>query len=292
MTYYSNAGLQVTRSRKLFLIAAAAVVGVTLALTAILQPASALATVTVRPSDTQGWMSGAPLAETRSNGEVSYVADADTTFGEGALSLVTGDATASPSQDKAQYMHASGVALADVTDLSYSSKTLAGPVHAAPSYQLAVDLNGDAIGGFTTFVYEPYQNGTPSITTGAWYNWDVDAGQFWSSRGFTDGAQCTVTAGAGGTFFYSLADLQDNCPDAVVVAFGVNVGSNNPNWDTRVDGVAFNDTVYDFEQNLVAATDKNQCKDEGWMNFQADYRNQGQCVAAVVSSENSKHNRQ
>ena len=37
------------------------------------------------------------------------------------------------------------------------------------------------------------------------------------------------------------------CPDAVVVQFGVNVGSNNPGYVVRTDLFNFNGTVYDFE---------------------------------------------
>lgn len=202
----------------------------------------------VTPGDTKGWSSVAPLAETRANGTVSFVTDATTPAGNGALSLVTGAATGSPLQDKAQYMHATNTPLSQVTDLCYWTKqNSASFVNGAPSYQLVVLLDGSTLGSYTTFVYEPYNDGK-TINPGVWQNWDVDeSGKLWSSRTVNAGGDCLVTAGSGGAPFYSLENLQEDCPDARVVAFGVNVGSNNPDYDTEVEYVQFNDDVYDFE---------------------------------------------
>jgi hypothetical protein len=235
----------------------------------IATPVSA-ATMVVTSGNTQGWTT----ADTRVGGTVSYVADATSPYPNGALRLTTDDTNAA----KAQYMHSADIALDDVTDLSYDTKLVSGPSYAAASYQLAVDLNGDEDGGFTTFVYEPYENGT--VGTG-WQHWDVDAGQFWSSRSFTDG-DCSVTAGAGGAPYYTLSDLQDDCPDAVVVGFGVNIGTYNPNYDVYTDGVTFNGTTYNFEQ-YETATDKDACKNGGYKNLRDangnTFKNQGQCVS-------------
>jgi hypothetical protein len=72
------------------------------------------------------------------------------------------------------------------------------------------------------------------------------------------------------------------CPEATVVGFGVNIGSNNPSYDVRADLVNFNGTTYDFELMLYAASTKDECKNGGWMNFQAGYKNQGQCVSSAA----------
>ncbi len=199
---------------------------------------SAATTIVVTLTDQQGWST----SDTRPGGAVNFVADATSPLPGGALQLTTNASTTA----KAQYLHATNTPLAAVTDLSYYTKYVSGPDYAAPSYQLIVLLNGTTT-GFTTLVYEPYQNGTVSSTT--WQQWDVDAGQFWSSRTFTDGT-CSVTAGGGGAPFYTLAGLQAACPSAVVVGFGVNIGSNNPSYDVYTDAVVFNDTTYNFE--LVA----------------------------------------
>lgn len=233
--------------------------------------ASAATTVVVTPADPQGWST----ADTRPGGAVNFVADATSPYPDEALQLTTNASTTA----KAQYLHAASTTLADVTTLGYHTKQVSGPAYADPSYQLIVFLNGTS-SGFTTLVYEPYQNGV--IVPGVWQEWDVDAGQFWSSRTFTDGGTCSVVAGGGGAPFYTLADLQANCPDAVVVGFGVNIGSNNPSYDVYTDGVTFNDTTYDFELTVPepeVPEAKNECKNDGWMSFtDPSFKNQGQCV--------------
>ncbi|MES2437389.1 MAG: hypothetical protein V4519_05265 [Patescibacteria group bacterium] len=197
-------------------------------------------TTVVTPSNTQGWAT----ADTRPGGTVNFVVDPTSPFPDGALQLTTDDTNAA----KAQYLHAATGTLASVTDLSYYTKQVAGPAVAAPSYQLAVDLNGAAEGGFANLVYEPYWNGT--VVPGTWQQWDVDAGQFWSSKTFTEGT-CSTTNGAGGPPFYTLEALKTACPDAVVLGFGVNVGTYNPGYNVYTDGVVFNDTTYNFEVNVV-----------------------------------------
>lgn len=228
--------------------------------------------VTVTPSNTQGWYS----ADTRGAGAIEYVADATSPYPSGALQLTTTDSNT----DKAQYMKAVNVPLSDVTQLTYSTKQVAGPAVADPSYQLEVNLNG-AAGGFTTLVYEPYWNGT--VTPGQWQTWDVASGQFWSSKTVPP----LVVNGAGGPPFYTLAEINAAYPNAVVTAFGVNIGSYNPNYKVEADGVNFNGTTYDFELKAARATTKDECKDNGWTNFTAGYKNQGQCVSDTVSSSNS-----
>jgi hypothetical protein len=228
-------------------------------------------TVVVTPANTNGWYE----ADVRPGGDINFVTDATSPYPDGALQLTTDGTTAA----KAQYMHEADVALSEVEELSYYTKQNSGPATAAPSYQIEVDLNGEAAGGFTTLVYEPYWNGT--VVPGTWQEWDVDAGQFWSSRTFTEGT-CAVVNGAGGPPLYSLTSLQTLCPDAEVLAFGVNVGTFNPNYDVETDGVNFNGTVYDFELVNEPAS-KDECKKDGYKTLtDAEgnaFRNQGQCVS-------------
>lgn len=239
--------------------------------------ASAATTVVVTPSDTQGWST----ADTRVGGAVTYIEDATSPYPDGALGMTTNDTN----EAKAQYLHEAEGPLADVTELSYATKQISGPDVAAASYQLLVDLNGtDTEGGFTTLVYEPYQNGT--VTEGTWQEWDVDEGQFWSSRTVSVDEECAVTAGAGGAPFYTLEGLQEACADAEVLGFGVNIGTYNPGYDVATDGVSFNETVYDFELDPVVPLTKDECKKGGWMNFtDPSFKNQGQCVSFVEKNK-------
>jgi hypothetical protein len=232
--------------------------------------ALAATTVVVTPVNTQGWYE----ADVRPGGDVNYISDPSSPYPDGALQLTT-DAT---NEAKAQYLKNENVLLSSVTELSYWTKQVSGPPHADPSYQLLVDLNGGAAGGFTTFVYEPYQNGV--VMPGVWQQWDVDAGQMWSSRTFAEGT-CAVVAGAGGPPFYTLAGIKAMCPNAVTLSFGVNVGTFNPGYNVETDGVTFNGTTYDFEI-ANEPTSKDQCKDGGWQSLtRADgsaFKNQGDCI--------------
>jgi hypothetical protein len=252
--------------------------------------AMAQTTVVVTPTNTQGWST----ADTRPGGAVNFVVDSTAPNGGfGALQLTTDATTAA----KAQYMHEANTPLADVTELSYWTKQVSGPAVADASYQLPVCLDG--IGtptptnpsgclGFTTLVFEPYQNNgtaapSPVIIPNVWQQWDVDAGQFWSSRTYSNGT-CSVVAGFGGAPFYSLAGLQAACPSAVVVGFGVNIGTFNPGYDVYADLVTFNGTTYDFEPYQVA-TSAGQCKSGGWVTSRradlSPFRNQGDCIQYV-----------
>jgi hypothetical protein len=192
--------------------------------------------VVVTPKQTHGWY----IAVIQCDGELHFISDPTSQFGEGALQLITSAQTCS----KVQYLKNESVPLASVDELSYWTKQNSGPIHADPSYQLVVDLNGGGPGGFTTFVFEPYQNGV--VMTNTWQPWNVATGNLWSSRNFVEGT-CVVVAGAGGPPFYTLEELKTICPDAVTLAFGVNVGTFNPLYNVETDGVNFDGTTYDFE---------------------------------------------
>jgi hypothetical protein len=250
--------------------------------------ALAAGNIVVTPTDTQGWST----ADTRPGGATTYVVDNTAPSGIGALKLTTDGTTTA----KAQYLHSANTPLASVTELSYWTKQNSASFSGGdPSYQLPVCLGGveapttsDPTGciGFTTFVYEPYEQNSPApaVINGSWQQWDVDAGQFWSSRTASGGGTCNVTAGFGGAPFYTLAGLQAACPNAVVVGFGVNIGSNNPSYDVETDLVDFNGTTYDFEPYVVAKS-KDQCKDGGFNVVKradgSSFKNQGDCVQYV-----------
>ncbi len=240
--------------------------------------ALAAAPIVVTPTNTQGWST----ADTRPGGAVTFVVDGTAPAGNGALRLTTDATTAA----KAQYLHDTSTPLSSVTELSYYAKqNSASFAGGDPSYQLLVCLGGgtaSACNGFTTLVFEPYQAGyAQPVVPATWQSWDVDAGQFWSSRNYSSGT-CVVTAGAGGPPFYTLSGLQAACPSAVAIGFGVNVGTFNPSYDVETDLVSFNGQAYDFEPYAIAAS-KDDCKNGGWASvFRADaspFKNQGDCVS-------------
>ncbi len=224
--------------------------------------AAAATQVVVTPNDPQGWCWTQPCADTRPGGTVSFVADptAPGSPNHGALEFTT-DATTTA---KAQAVHSTATWLANVSELSYWTKQVSGPLVADPAYQLAICANGLPAGtcaGFTTLVFEPYQNGT--IIPGAWQFWDVAAaGRFWSTRSVTcsNGA---LVGSAGGPALYTLANVQAMCPQALVFQFIANVGSNNPLYTVRTDLFNFNGTVYNFEPTRECGEQADTDNDEG-----------------------------
>jgi hypothetical protein len=243
------------------ILAAALFVGVSAAVAA--------STVVVTPTNTHGWST----EDTRPGGTVSFVVDPTAPAGNGALRLQT-DASVTA---KAQFMHETNTPLADVTELSYWTKQNSGPPEAAPSYQLPINLTGT--GGFTTLVYEPYWNGV--VLPGTWQQWDVDGGLFWSSRTVVC-SHGTIVGAPGGPPTYTLAQIETICPEAVVVGYGVNVGTFNPLYDVETDLFDFDGTTYDFEP-YQSAQSGSDCKNGGYANVtRADgssFKNQGDCVS-------------
>ena len=247
---------------------------------AISMPLSAMAanTVVVTPSNVQGWST----ADTRLGGAVSFVADSTAPAGSGALQLTT-DATTFA---KAQYLHAASDPLAKVTDFSYYTKQNSAPFSGAdPSYQIPVHLTGTS--GFTTLVFEPYQNPLEgAVIPGVWQKWDVANGLFWSSRTVAC-SNGTVVGTPGGPASYTLSQIESLCPSAVTLGFGVNIGSNNPSYNVETDLVTYNGTAYDFEPTLTP-TSKDACKDGGWSTFNTPaFKNQGDCVSYIASNGKS-----
>jgi hypothetical protein len=237
-------------------------------------------TVVVTPTFQHGWSASAPLADTRVGGAVNFKNDPTAPAGEGALQLTT-DATIDA---KAQYMHVAGVPLDDVTELSYDTKqNSASFVGGDASYQLPMYLNGTS--GFTTLVYEPYEGGGGPVTPGIWQRWDVYAGKFWSTRNVT----CSngVITKSQGTTMYTLAQIKAMCPQALVLEYGLNIGSNNPSYNVETDLFNFNGTTYNFELTNKPSS-KDACKKDGWMNLTDQngqpFKNQGLCVSWTKSA--------
>lgn len=150
---------------------------------------------------------------------------------------------------------------------------------------IQVDINGAALGGFTTLVFEPVYNTTQgAVASGQWQTWDAYAGGsaiWWSSN--------PINVAPTRDYFVTWQSIVDANPAAVIVGgFGINQGSGNPALTTASDNlsIGYGDSCfsYDFEPYRVA-TSKDDCKDGGWQNVKtaggASFKNQGQCVQYV-----------
>jgi hypothetical protein len=275
----SNNKLKEIAQMKKFLLSITALAAVA---TTVALAAAAATTVVVTPSAQQGWTAAPPDADTRPGGAVNFVADATAPAGAGALQLTTDATTAA----KAQYVHAApaNTLLSSVTEASYSTKQNSSPFAGADaSYQLPVFLNGGT-SGFTTLVFEPYQNPAQgAVVPGAWQKWNVAGGLFWSTRTVTC-SNGTVVGTPGGPAAYTLSQINALCPGAVVIGYLLNVGTNNPSWDVEADLFDFNGTTYDFEPAVGPPTNKDQCKNGGWQTFNTPkFKNQGDCVSFVAT---------
>ena len=236
---------------------------------------AAAATEVVTPADMQGWTN----LDTRPDGHWELVDGPETPpLGSGSLHLFTGTGSAKASLANAD---AAGTLLADVDAMSYStyrSSASTGSAVQVPSYQLGVDTNGAASGGFTTLVFEPvYNTDQGPIVDDEWQNWDAYNGgeaRWWSTRSIT--GQCAFDC------YRTWDDIVASNPNAVVLYLSINQGSGNPGIDANVDAYTFQDTTYDFE---AAPSSKDQCKNGGWQSFSGAYtfRNQGDCVSFVAS---------
>jgi hypothetical protein len=237
--------------KRFFVIALIAALAASTLLFVSMAAAVVAPNIVVTPTNTQGWST----ADTTAGGAVNFVTDTTAPAGCGALQLTTNATTTA----KAQYLHEANTPLASVTQLSYYTKQVSGtPGVADPSYQVVALLNGTS--GFTTLVFEPYQNPAQGpIIPNTWQQWDVDSGFFWSTRTVTCSGG-TIAGTPGGPASYTLAQINATCPGAVVVGYGVNIGSNNPGYNVYTDLFNFDGTTYDFEPDSDGDGDSN-CAD-------------------------------
>jgi len=257
-----------------------AVTGLAVTLFAVLGLASsAMAATVLVTQNTSTWTTN----DTNADGSVTWSSafGAPPGLGSSALRLANDASPAAKSQLFTFTM--AGMPLSQVDNLGYSTYQASPAGIADPSYQLQIFGNGGT-SGFTTLVFEPYQNaGEGPILPATWQHWDVSGpGLFWSTRTVTC-SNGTLVGSPGGPATYTLADVQAACPDATVIGIGVNIGSNNPTWTVGTDGVEFNDTTYDFEIGTKPAS-KDQCKNGGWQSFnEPAFKNQGDCVSYVAT---------
>jgi hypothetical protein len=242
-------------------------------------------TSVVTPANMQGWSTFSPV-DNRPQSSVEFSGDFDAPVGYGdqALKLTTSDA-----DGKAQIMHGvpAGTKLDDIDTIAYStfrsSDSTDGNSQVA-GLNVGVDINGNDEGGFTTLVFEPvYQSGgAAGIIDGQWQRWDAgNDAMWWSTR--------TIPGATAFTSYVTLASLKAANTDAIVLYYGLNQGTGNPGIVSGVDAVSFGDTTYDFENDTVYPSNKDECKNDGWKTrfAEANFKNQGECVSFTTAKVSS-----
>ena len=258
-----------------------------LSVTLLVAQSVSAAPITVTPTNTLGWLNG----DTTTGGSVNFVVDPSPSLGTGALELKTN----STSTAKAEYVNAlvTPVYMNAISEIAYQTKQIAASfAGGSADFKLFIDMNGDNTVD-TSLIFKPYlQNfgdpdSNPVFITG-WQTWDVAVGLFASTE--------SIGGLANDGTLYRLYEVftKPGNENARIMAIGVSVGPDSPNYNIHVDGVFINDLFYDFEPGAEPEdpkpTSADQCKDGGWVNF--DFKNQGQCVAYVQSNEHSRLHRQ
>lgn len=246
------------------------------------------ATQSITPSDMMGW----GFVEETPTGTGDMVTGPDTPpMGVGSAHFVVDD-TGGELLAKAGY---AGTRLDEITGLEYSTYRTSGADALAVSLQFNVDddLNDADDSWKGRLVFEPYY--TETVNTGEWQTWDPMTQGKWWGTGATVAAECSMASPC--TWNEVLAAFPDAGIHQVYEAVGLKAGGS---WAGGFDGNADALTIevnsvadtYDFEPDVEPSTptSKDECKDDGWMTFSdPEFKNQGQCVAYVVSSPNSAH---
>lgn len=263
------------------------VFGLALATSVLVVSASPLAamaetTTVVTPAHQQGWYTRA--TDTATGSQLDYVVAPGAPLGSGALELTT----SSSNDSVVHYTHDFSVALKNVNKLSYATKQLSAADQTNGNATMRVSVN--LTGGTTEddqLMYEPYYNGFNGSTQTGWQNWDLTQGKFWSNYDNTYNSKGGVEAGSYDSNF-TLADVLHDYPKAKVVGLVLSMGTYNPSQQVLADAVRLNGNVYDFEVTNVP-TNKNQCKDGGYVNYTDTngnaFKNQGDCVSFFGGSK-------
>jgi hypothetical protein len=289
MTYYSNAGLQVTRSRKLFLIVAVVAMAITAAVGIAIQTKAFTTTdLTLRPS-TSG-----------SAGLVGVSADSAPGFASG--SFQSQGTVKSDIGVTSQALFGRDVALGEIASMSYWTKTNNTHVAVPGDWYINIYTNpyagdasssswyGDRIGT------EPYYSVNLTDPINTWNKWSTDGSvnqlRFFESTDGAAGANFgAYTDPVWSDFVTGNALSGQPYATRTVLKFTLQTGSGwVAGFTGKVDGLTVTLTdgsvgTVNLEADLAAAaTTKADCMNGNWVNFQADYKNQGECVASVVSN--------
>jgi hypothetical protein len=217
-------------------------------LTEAASTARAEGTVTVKPSNMQGW---GIVQETGTTGAIEFVSGPATApLGTGSAGFTIGNAADGVFLGAALY---TGVRLDDLTTLQYSTYVDAASVGTVQAVALQLNFDNDVtdsdMGWKGRLVFEPYQTPSNAVAKGEWQTWDALAGKWWAT-GAPANSLCPQASPC------NLATLFATHPNAGFnSSFGgllLKAGSGWPDGfggaaDELVIGISGDDTTYDFE---------------------------------------------
>lgn len=273
---------------------------------ALFAGAAFAATLTVTPTNMQGW--SFVNDQTNTPGSGTFVeGPGNPPLGDGSAQLTTTGPTDGQILGKAGY---TGLDLDQITTLQYSTYKASGDPAVAIALQFNIDPN--SLDGNTAWqgrlVYEPYF--THNVLTGQWQTWNpmdnAETGNWWFSN--ATAASGTTSGGPGGGCSQAdpctWTELLTKYPNAEIHSIlGGVVLKAGSGWVTpftgNVDALTINSDVYNFElegeptitptPSVRPATSKDACKNGGYMNFTDSngqtFKNQGQCVSSTNRSK-------
>ncbi|MGE3272997.1 MAG: hypothetical protein AB7P40_29965 [Chloroflexota bacterium] len=184
-----------------------------------------------------------------------------------------------------------GTPLASITTLQFSTYNPSAGNGGAANRSGYLQFNVDFDGSDTwqrRLIYVPSDNGT--VLQDTWQAWDAIAGG--SAQWKYSGATWPVSGGSGfnmKTWSQILSEYPGVRIRVTDSFLGVRVGEPytngyTENVDAVVFGTASGTTVFNFEPTIGPPTDKNQCKGDGWKQFNTPaFKNQGDCVSYVAT---------
>ncbi|HET8718240.1 MAG TPA: hypothetical protein VFM50_10875 [Nocardioidaceae bacterium] len=160
----------------------------------------------------------------------------DVPFGVGSLGMRTGSG-----EDKATFgnqVDFAGDALADIEHASYWVYTTGENKAKGPGNlpNLQFEVSPDGQGGFSTLVYVP-----EAAEANTWTELDASEAKRW----YLTGAEGEAT-GCNQVTYCTLDEVQAELPDATIYTVQFSKGRDHA-FSGAVDGLALNDTTYDFE---------------------------------------------
>lgn len=187
-----------------------------------------------------------------------------------AIQLVSDDA---PGFGSAEFMVTDGMTFADLTELSTDfNVTDDNCGGGSPRFSITLDQGGTEKNVFV------YLGDSPNYNTCVPDTWE-------SSGDLLETGQTIDTSQLGGTFYddYDNALTNYGALNVTKISLVTDSGWSQADGEQTIlaDNVRVNDTVYDFEQ--VMPTSKDECKKDGWKNFDGMFKNQGDCVSFVAS---------
>lgn len=237
-----------------------------------------------------------------SNGKWFFYNDEDDTVNNTLGSFVTGPATTPFGVGSAQisvtgterrliatYTFA-GTPFEDIKTLAFSTYNPSAGNGGSANRSAYLNINVDFDGSDTwqrRLIFLPSDNGTVQQDT--WQEWDA-VGASGSALWRYSGATWPVD-GVPGTTPKTLNQLITQYPGIRIRVsdpfVGLRVGEPYADGYTEnIDGFKFGTdsetTTYDFEPAATSPSSKDDCKDDGWMNFSdPTFENQGQCIKYV-----------